>query len=67
MDEMSTTIVEEYLVVKTNFDGHFNVTIQQENDRVIFSETMISKDKEIVLKGFSLNTHKVIIAPIKAH
>ena len=62
---MSTTIGEEYIVLRTNYDGHFEVTIQQENDTVIFSETIVSKDKEIVIRGFSLNTHKVIIAPIK--
>lgn len=64
---MLATIGEEYLVVRTNYDGHFEITIQQENDTVIFSETIVSKNKEIVLKGFSLNTHKVIIAPIKSH
>lgn len=60
---MFTEIEDDFISVKTNYEGDFVITISLKNGNVIFSETMQSYSKEIRLEGFSLNKHTVTISP----
>ena len=54
----------DFIVVDTNYDGIFKVTITLPNKHVIFSDSLASFNKKIRLNGFSLNKHTVIISPL---
>lgn len=54
----------DFIALKTNDDGYFKVTISTKNGIVVFSETMLSSNSQIVLKGFSLKTHSITLSPI---
>jgi len=62
---MIAKLDEAFIKLKTNQEGNFKVTISLIDGSVIFSEVLSSNNKEIILKGFSLHTHTVVISPIK--
>jgi len=62
---MITNVEETFILLKTNQEGLFKVTISLLNKGIIFSEILSSRNQEITLKGFSLHTHTVVISPIK--
>ena len=62
---MTTNLKEQFIALKTDKDGVYRVRIADQKGQVIFSETMMSLNKQIILKGFSLEQHTITISPIK--
>lgn len=62
---MVTDLDEQFIVLKTNFDGWFIVTIVNLTGTIIYSKAMRSHNKQIVLKGFSLEKESITISPLK--
>ncbi len=62
---MLTDLKEQFISITTNHDGWFLVTIASKKGQVIFSEVMRSLNKQIVLKGFSLDTESITISPLQ--
>jgi len=54
----------DFIALKTNDDGYFKVTISTKKGVVVFSETMLSSNSQIVLKGFSLKIHIITLSPV---
>lgn len=54
----------DFIIVDTNYEGSFRVTIALPDHHVIFSETLASFNKKIKLNGFSLKKHTVTISPL---
>ncbi|MBU2926985.1 hypothetical protein [Winogradskyella psychrotolerans] len=53
-----------YIELKTDFDVDFKVTILSQKGMILFSQNMSSNNRKIVLKGFTLKEHTVMLAPI---
>jgi len=62
---MITNIDDNFITLKTDFDGSFKISISNKNGAVIFCEVMTSNNQQIHLEGFSLKEHTVTISPIK--
>ncbi len=62
---MTADLKEQFIALKTDKDGVYTVRIANQKGQIIFSETMMSLNKQIVLKGFSLDQHTITISPIK--
>lgn len=58
---------EDFIAIKTNHDGMFLVTITLKNGDVIYREPMYSNNKQIILEGFSLHEHNLMLSSIKHH
>ena len=54
----------DFILIETNADGEFLVTISDAERNEIFSEVMVSKNHKIYLEGFSLQKHKVVFSPV---
>ena len=54
---------DQYIELRTSYDGDFKVTILSKNGAVLFCQNMRSHHKKIILKGFSLMEHSVTLSP----
>ncbi len=61
---MLTSNQEDFIAIKTNYDGMFLVTIAQKNGDIIYKAPMYSNNKQILLEGFSLQEHSVTVSPL---
>ena len=61
---MVAALNSDFISLKTNEDGYFNVTITNLEGKIIFSEKMLSRNRQIILKGFSLKKNTVILSPL---
>lgn len=52
-----------YIVLKTDYDGDFKVTILSEEGEVLFCQNMRSHNCQIILRGFTLKKHTVTLSP----
>ena len=60
---MITNLDNDFIVLKTNHDGDFKVTITSKKSEILYSEVMTSCNQQIRLEGFSLKKHTVTISP----
>jgi hypothetical protein len=58
---------EKKIVLPTTTDGVFKITITSKDNKPVFSDCISSKDKKIILKGFSKHLYNVTLTPILIH
>ncbi len=58
---------ENKIVLPTTADGVFKITITSKDNKPVFSDCISSKDKKIILKGFSKHLYNVTLIPILIH
>jgi len=61
---MLTRNLEDFILIKTNYDGMFLITISQYNGDIIYKEPMCSNNKKILLEGFSLKEYSLTVSPL---
>lgn len=61
---MLTSKQNDFITIKTNYDGMFLVTIRLKSGEVIYKESMCSNNQQILLEGFSLQEHSVTVTSL---
>lgn len=52
------------IVVPTTCEGVFEITITSKDNKTVFTDCISSKNKKIILTGFSKHVYKVMLVPI---
>lgn len=55
---------ENRIVLPTATEGVFEITITSKDNKTVFTDCISSKNKKIILKGFSKRLHNVTLIPI---
>ncbi len=50
--------------IPTNNDGLYEITITSKDNKPVFTDCISSKDKKIILKGFSQKLYNITLTPI---
>lgn len=58
---------ENKIVLPTTTEGVFKITITSKDNKTVFTDCISSKDKKIILKGFSKHLYNVTLIPILIH
>lgn len=64
---MSTSKEKNKIVIPTSKEGLFEITIKSKDNKTVFTDCISSKDKKIILKGFSQKLYTVTLHPILLH
>jgi hypothetical protein len=52
------------IILPTNAEGVFEITITSKDNKTVYSDWISSKNKKIILKGFSKHLYNVTLIPI---
>lgn len=55
---------EKKIVLPTTTEGVFEITITSKDNKTVFTDCISSKNKKIILKGFSKHLYNVTLVPI---
>ena len=55
---------EKKIVLPTETEGVFEIIITSKDDKTVYSDRISSKDKKIILKGFSKHVYNITLIPI---
>ena len=55
---------EKKIVLPTTIEGVFEITITSKDNKTVFTDCISSKNKKIILKGFSKHLYNVTLVPI---
>jgi hypothetical protein len=55
---------KDKIVIPTNKEGLFEITIKSKDNQTVFTDCISSKDKKIILNGFSQKLYTVTLIPI---
>ncbi|HRG18790.1 MAG TPA: hypothetical protein PLP39_06840 [Flavobacterium lutivivi] len=55
---------EKKIVLPTETEGVFEIIITSKDNKTVYSDRISSKDKKIILKGFSKHVYNVTLIPI---
>ncbi len=55
------------IILSTLTEGMFEIIITSKDNKPVYSDRISSKDKKIVLKGFSKRLYNVTLIPILFH
>ncbi len=55
---------EKKIVLPTETEGVFEIIITSKDNKTVYSDRISSKDKKIILKGFSKHVYNITLIPI---
>jgi hypothetical protein len=55
---------EKKIVLPTTTEGVFEITITSKDNKTVYTDCISSKNKKIILKGFSKHLYNVTLIPI---
>jgi len=55
---------EKKIILPTTCEGVYEITITNKDNKTVFSDYISSKNKKIILKGFSKHLYNVTLVPI---
>ena len=55
---------EKKIVLPTETEGVFEIIITSKDNKTVYSDRISSKDKKIILKGFSKHVYNITLKPI---
>ncbi len=55
---------EKKIVLPTTTEGVFEIIITSKDNKTVFTDCISSKNKKIILKGFSKHLYNVTLVPI---
>lgn len=55
---------EKKIVLPTTTEGVFEIIITSKDNKTVFTDRISSKNKKIILKGFSKHLYNVTLVPI---
>ncbi len=61
---MLSTAQKNQIVLPIATEGLYEITITSKDNKTVFSDCIISKNKQIILTGFSRHLYNVTLMPI---
>jgi 5-formaminoimidazole-4-carboxamide-1-beta-D-ribofuranosyl 5'-monophosphate synthetase len=62
---MFSFLTSEKIIIATLKEGFFKVIITTKEDKTVFSDFICSKNKQIILKGFSKKSHSIKLESVE--